>query len=121
VPQQLIGNGEGARTPTRNSPTVVIDHILSQLLTKLAQNNILVEEFTLIAMLEVLSDALPHISRQFPIRHVLLHLLHLRMAELINDDDGIIQRLVDVIALAPNDVKVNVTLSRYCRRLESKL
>jgi hypothetical protein len=60
------------------SPTVVIDHIFPQLFTKLAQNNILIEEFTLVAMFKVLGDTLPHISRQFPIRHVLLNLLHLR-------------------------------------------
>jgi hypothetical protein len=46
-----------------HSPTVVIDHIFSQLFTQLAQNNVLVEEFTLVAMLEVFSDSLPHISR----------------------------------------------------------
>lgn len=46
-----------------HSPAVVIDHILSQLFTQLAQNNVLVEEFTLVAMLEVFSDSLPHIPR----------------------------------------------------------
>lgn len=46
-----------------HSPTVVIDHILSQLFTQLAQNNVLIEEFTLVAMLEIFSDSLPHISR----------------------------------------------------------
>jgi hypothetical protein len=46
---------------THNSPTVVIDHILSQLFTQLAQDNILVEELALIAMLKVFGDSLPHI------------------------------------------------------------
>lgn len=44
-----------------HSPTVVIDHILSQLFTQLAQYNILIEEFALIAVLKVFSDTLPHI------------------------------------------------------------
>jgi hypothetical protein len=61
----------------KNLPTIVIDHILSQLFTKLAQNTLLVEEFTLIAMLKVLGDSLPHISWQFSVRHVLLDLLNL--------------------------------------------
>lgn len=51
----------GRRRIMANSPTVVIDHILSQLFTQLAQNNIFVEEFTLIAMLKVFGDSLPHI------------------------------------------------------------
>lgn len=46
-----------------HSPTVVIDHILPQLFTQLAQNNVFVEEFTLIAVLEVFGDPLPHIPR----------------------------------------------------------
>lgn len=46
-----------------HSPAVVIDHILSQLFTQLAQYNILIEEFALIAVLEVFSDSLPHVPR----------------------------------------------------------
>lgn len=44
-----------------HSPAVVIDHILSQLFTQLAQNNIFVKELALIAMLEILGDSCPHI------------------------------------------------------------
>ena len=74
------------------SPTVVVDHILTQLLRELPENQFFVEEFTLIPVLKIpgkvaelrikycswklLSDLVSCVSRQFPVGHVLLNLLH---------------------------------------------
>lgn len=62
---------------TDRPPAVVVDDILAQFLAQLAKNQLLVEEFTLVPMLKVFRNALPHIPRQFPIGHVLLHLFDL--------------------------------------------
>lgn len=64
-----------------NIPTIVIDDILPEFLAQLAQNAVLVEELALVAVLEVFGDALPHVARQLPVRHVLLHLFHLHSHE----------------------------------------
>lgn len=60
-----------------NLPTIVIDYVLPEFLAQLAQNAILVEELALVAMLKVLGDALSHVTRQLPVRHILFHLFNL--------------------------------------------
>lgn len=59
-------------------PAVVVDHVFAQFLRQLAQYALLVEEFTLVSMLEILGYTLPHFPGQFPVSHVLFHLFHLK-------------------------------------------
>ncbi len=56
-------------------PAVEVDDVFFELLRKFAENFVLVEEFSLISMLEILCDSLSHFSGQFSVGHVLFHLL----------------------------------------------
>lgn len=58
-------------------PAIVVDDILAQFLAQLAKYQLFIEEFTLVPMFEIFRNALPHISRQFAIGHILLHLFDL--------------------------------------------
>lgn len=50
---------------------------LSQLLGQFAQDDLLIEELALVAVLEVLRYPRPQLPRQLAVGHVLLHLLQL--------------------------------------------
>lgn len=69
--------GEDLDVGSSYIPTIIIDNIFAKLFTQFAQYTILIEEFALISMLKILGDSLSHITRQFSICHVFLHLFHL--------------------------------------------
>lgn len=71
-----IGVGE-ERHGCDQRPAVVVDDILTEFFAEFAQDALLVEELTLVTVLEVLSDSLSHLARQFAVRHILFYLLHL--------------------------------------------
>jgi len=62
---------------TDRPPAVVVDDILAQFFAQLAKYQLFIEEFTLVPMLEIFRDALPHVAWQLAVGHVLLHLFDL--------------------------------------------